>query len=427
MLRRLLASAAALFLAFASEPAFARAPDLAAAVEAGDAATLEALAGSERGDRALLARGALSALRQQDREAIAALRAAAASHALEDGERRNAWGALAGIYLRQTRFAEAVAAYEAGRAFGPDPDLATEASTVQSLAFARALADAAPMQASIDSGGEARIVRDAAQLARANATINGRAQEAVLDTGAGYSTASQSAAERLGLRFLEAQVTVGSATSEAVPARLAIADTLVMAGGRFRNVVFIVLPDAALSFAGGAYRIDAIVGLPVLLRFGRIEFVRDQAGEVLRHRSSRRLRQGDMNLLLDGLQPIALVRAEGANAPLRMFIDTGAGRSKLSPRAASEFPQLVESAVRRTTTIGGAGGELTDADALSIPHLTFTIGATSVRLDDVRVLSDSRNRRHGAIGQDLLRSGSGYAIDFGAMRFELLPARQSEN
>jgi len=330
--------------------------------------------------------------------------------------RAAAWQTLSGVYLRQSRFADAAAAMSAAAAFGIERDEATAAVNEQARVFAEALAEAPRMRAEVAASGETAITRDLAQLARAQTDINGVTIDAVLDTGASYSTITQSEAERMRLRFLDAHVTVGSSTGDA-DARLAIADTLTLAGGVFHDVVFIVLPDEALTFGGGAYKIGAIVGFPVLVELGRLEFALDDDQEHLRHRRSTRHAQP--NMILDGLQPVAEVEAPSANATLVMIIDTGARRTGFSMQAARDFPALVEGADTRTTTLGGAGGEITHEDALAIASLTINAGGRSVTLQDLRVTDNDRNQ-HGLIGQDLLRSGRGYVLDFDAMRFELL-------
>lgn len=414
MYRSLIAATAAVVLVFSS-PAGAQQPSLAAAIEANDAAALSSLS-QGRGREADLARGVLAALHRQDEAAIPDLRRAARSRTLSAELRFDAWQTLSGVYLRQSRFAEAAEALAAAAALGVERDAALTAANTQARLFAEALAQAPRMRATVAASGETAITRDLAQLARAPTTINGAEIEAVLDTGAAYSTIAHSVAERMGLHFLDARVTVGSATGDA-DAQLAIADTLTLAGGVFHDVVFIVLPDEALTFAGGAYKIEAIVGFPVLVEFGRLEFVHGDGREYLRH--SRSARSGESNMMLSGLQPIAAIRVPAVDATLTMIIDTGARRTGLSMRAARDFPALTQNAEARATTLGGAGGEITHNDALAIESLIVDAGGRTVTLRDVRVTENSLNR-HGLIGQDLLRSGRGYVLDFDAMRFELL-------
>lgn len=409
-------SIAGFFWLFALAPATAEPARLAAAIEANDAQVLTAAA--DGADETLLAQGVLAAWRGEDEAAAHDLQAAANGH-LPPTLRRSALLALAGVRFRQGLFADAADATEAAQALGAEAEPAREAAITQSRVFARALSGVTPMTWTVAEAGTVRIERDLAQLARADVAINSAPQQAVLDTGAGYSTIAQSAAERLGLRFLDAEVTVGSVSAEAVAARLAIADRLTLAGGEFRDVVFIVMPDAALTFAGGAYRIEAIVGLPVLRRLGRLEFARSEDGERLQHMRSPHQRGPESNMSLDGLRPVARISANGAQ--LSMLLDTGARRSALYQRAAQAHPQLVAESETRQTRIGGAGGEVTQ-DALSIPRLALDVAGAEVALEDVSVLPNARGDDDGVVGQDVMRAGRGYAIDFDAMRFELLDA-----
>jgi predicted aspartyl protease len=287
------AFAAAIF----ASAAHAQTPDLAAAIQNSDVAVIEAAAAGSTNEN-VLARGVLAGMRRQDDAALTDLRAAAQDQLLAAPLRRDAWMTAAGIYGRQSRFPEAVAAIEAANAAAPARDEDAARDTEQTLIFARALITVAPMQATIAASGQTELDYDMARLPRADVTINGRRQEAVLDTGANYSTITESVARSLGLRMLPDPITVGASGNDAVAGHLAVADTLVFAGGEFRDVVFIVLPDSALSFMGGVYRIPAIVGFPVLSALGRVEF----SGETLRHSRSGQTWSAESNVLFRDLK-----------------------------------------------------------------------------------------------------------------------------
>lgn len=414
-MKRLLAT---LFLIAVPLHAVAEAPDLMTALEASDIAALEEIAAVQTAE-GMIARGALAALRLQDEEALADLALAAEDEALPAGIRRAAWASAAGVYLRQGRFAEAAAAFEAADAAAPETDEARARSTAQAYEFARTAAGAAPMQATVADAGEAAITRDLAGLPRADGLINGALQDAVLDTGANYSTIMASVAESLGIRLLEGDISVGASGSDAVAGHIGIADTLNFAGAELTDVVFIVLPDESLSFAGGVYTIPAILGLPVFAALGRVSFEREGEDEWLRHRASDAGWNETSNLVFRGLSPIALVEANGH--PVRMFIDSGATNSHLTPLAADQYPALLAGAVSGSTEIGGAGGARVFEDISVIPSLTVNVAGTLVDLDNVHVLADAVDGRHGLMGQDILNATGGYVIDFGARRFELLP------
>jgi predicted aspartyl protease len=413
-MRTLIAASIVAALLLGSELASAQTVDLATALQNNDVAALEAASASPSSEAAL-ARGALAALRHQDEAALTDLNAAAADATLSPQLRRAAWMAAAAIYGRQSRFPETVAALEAADAAAPadNEDDATDAA--QTLLFARTLTSIAPMQANVAASGSVEIDYDMAHLPRADVTINGRRQEAVLDTGANFSTITESTARRLGLRMLPGDITVGATGNDAVAGHLGVADTLTIGGGEFRDVVFIVLPDSTLSFLGGLYRIPAIVGFPVLSSLGRLEF-RD---ETLSHSSSGARWSADSNLLLNGLDPLVLMTVNGNN--VRMFMDSGAQSTHLTPLATSDYPALLDGAERRDVRLGGAGGARTYEDAPVIAQIQVGVNGRSVAVEEVQVAGEADEGRHGVLGQDVLQHGSGYVIDFEAMRFELLP------
>jgi hypothetical protein len=201
---------------------------------------------------------------------------------------------------------------------------------------------------------------------------------------------------------------------------MAIADRVTLGGMEFENVVFGVFPDASLTFAGGAYSIEAIIGLPVLMELGRIE-IREQGGTGgLRYGPSPSDRTEAPNLLLNGLNPLVLVTAAAAEGPLLMTLDTGARTTQLTPHAAEAYPRLVADARTETGTIAGVGGERRDEIQI-IPRLDLSVDGFDIALRDVRLAAFARDARHGVLGQDVLRAGGGYALDFEALRFEILP------
>ncbi len=96
-------------------------------------------------------------------------------------------------------------------------------------------------------------------------TINGVPGIYTLDTGAGYSTVSESEAGRVGMRVLEiAAIPVAGFTGATAPvAKVAVAESLELGRIHFRNVPFLVLPDSAseglLAPRGGALGFQVLV------------------------------------------------------------------------------------------------------------------------------------------------------------------------
>jgi predicted aspartyl protease len=415
--------AALLVLVSSAAMAGATASNLVSAISTMNTTALASFA--RRGaaaNEARLARGVLAELSGQDGQGILDLRAAVESGQLSQDLRFAGLLELGGLYLRNQRFGEAVAAFEAADALdSPRTDDGVR-SLRRGLANARTLAGLAPMTSAVTSAAVVPLQRDSMDFARAWIEIDGQAQQAIVDTGAANSVVSASTAQRLGLRLLDGEGGVTSAGIGDLAARFAMANVVRFAGMEFHNVPFIVLTDAALRFPDdeGPKQLDAIVGLSVLRRLGRIEVHATHTGEQLRSTPPGRRRARDSNLLLAGTLPIVLVRVKGASRALRMALDTGANRTALAPDTLNAFPALAADSTTGKSGMAGAGGVVLDDAARIIRHVDLQVGRRTVGLSKVAVAPGPGNC-DGTLGQDVLRSGSGYVIDFGAMRVELLP------
>ena len=71
--------------------------------------------------------------------------------------------------------------------------------------------------------------------------------------------------------------------------------------------------------------------------------------------------------------------------------------------------------------MGGAGGSVTDEEALKVPTVELSVQGKPFRLTGVSVMSKSPSDRDGAFGQDLLRQGPGFSLDFENMQFDVTP------
>lgn len=423
---RYLTATAIIGLALASVCANADPARLLAAFNANDVIALEALSGSAATPQERkLATGAVLALRRQDAAAVAMLTPVSRSTASPE-VRATAYLALASVDLRDGRYRDCYAAIRTASRLSPR---SVNASERQTMAFVRALAAVKPMRLLRFASGTLAITRDKAGLSRVPVRIDGYTEDAVLDTGANFSTISASAAKRAGIRMLSRAASVASSTEQAVATRLGIARRLRVGHALLANVVFIVLPDSALTFANGAYKIDAIVGLPVFMALGRIGFVTSGARSTFVY---GRLPAGPAgadrstypNLLLSGLQPLLLVHVPGAGPALRMVVDTGANATLFSHNAVTDAPALLTHADGHVLRLRGAGGAETDRQALRLPTVTLIIGGTGFKLHDVSVTSRAEAGSDGAIGQDVFRQGSRLTLDFYAMRLTIAKTAQ---
>jgi len=371
--------------------------------------------------RAALARAVLDIYSGRDAVAIDALEALTAAGRLDAALRFVAFRTLAHVDLRNQRYVRAAGALEAALASPVLPDGDALEEVADDLRFARAHRTVRPMTMTVGNAESVALVRDVMDLPRASVDINDRRVDAILDTGASDSVVSISTARRLRLRVSSFQGGV-AADGRPVVARFAVAETLAFAGRSFRNVPFIVLPDDAVNVPlgdGVVGRFEPIIGLSVLRKLGRIEI------ESLENRETLRVGvpvAGEMepNLLLPEGLPLVRVRAGDRDTELRMSLDTGSNRTSLTPETIAANPGLAGEAIRGRVGMASAAGVRSDDAGSIIPRLALKLGAATVPLSKVPVAPGPR-RCDGTLGQDVLRSGGGYAIDFNRMTIELLP------
>lgn len=399
-------------LAFVLAPAWAGPSPVPAGIAARDVLRLEALAQSAASpDERRLADGAALSLRHKDEAALAALLPLSQSAADKD-IRAAACLALADVYLRQSRYADTHAVLQCAQ------DLSGTLLTgeaLQALRYTAILASEKPMALARSVTGRLDARRDSAGLIRVPVAINGRAQDAVIDTDSSFSILSESAAARLGVRVLEKGATILTSTEPDLPMHLGIADELKFGDAVFSHVVFAVLPDKAMRFAH-RYKMDVVVGLPVFVALGRIEFANEGGWESLTY-GARPGAASDANVILSGLDPFALVKAEKTGVLLRLAIDSAASNSMLNATALKDFPALGEGALPGSTRWEGGGGARTDNKARTLYRLNLSVAGRPIVLKHVDILSLEEPDRHGLIGQDLLKQAKRWALDFTAMSF----------
>jgi predicted aspartyl protease len=404
-----LAILASLLLIVASPAARADPAAIGAAIAKTDLEALrrEAAAGTEA-DRRLADAIALSWTGRDDEAAIA-LKAAATMQPVQALRAAALWE-LMSLYARKGDFAAAVSAGEAASQLDlPSP------SVQQALDFFRGLTSVPPTRALTKPSGRADVKRDLAGLMRAQVTVGGVSAGTILDTGANFSTITESLAARMGLRMLEAKVSVGTASRAAVASRLGIADRLTIGGAEFSNVVFIVLPDKDLSFASGAYKIEAILGMPVFLEMGRIGVIKVKDKESFVFGDEAPLvASAKRNILYNGMAPLLGLGVDVAGKPERllMLLDSGAQKTSFEGRLLRDYPALVDGAATVTSRRGGAGGTVTSDETRRIAKLGVKIGEKSVDLTNADVHETLNEERHGILGLDALRGG--FVIDWRA-------------
>lgn len=159
----------------------------------------------------------------------------------------------------------------------------------------------------------------------------------VFDTGAGISTIMESFARKLDLQFLPgATVPIRSGiTGIATQSQLAVAKELRIGTTVVKHALFLVFPDSALTFGGGVYKIQGIIGFPIIKELGTLGFRKD----TLDIQPSITTGQ-PRNLAADILKPYIFLQHKGRLLPFAF--DTGAMQTIFSNRFYTQHKEWID-------------------------------------------------------------------------------------
>jgi len=389
--------------------------------DAGDVFALERLGTASADARmSAIAKARIAAARLRADQAVALAGPIARDAGTPPAHRARAWSVLADAAFTAGDYADAAAAVDGWMtALEQNKAPQKERDDAQRLGvLARALSNAPAQAVESLTPTRAATRRDKVGLSRADATVNGRVQEAVLDTGAGLSVVSQSTATRLGLRILDAAATIDSASRDAVPTRIGVADRFAFAGLELRNVAFLVLDDPQLELpVPGGYTIEAIIGFPVLREFKRLRFER---GGALVAEAVKPAQPSTENLRI--VASALYVEASLRDVPVALHLDTGGPRSFLSSRFAGRHPHFADGLSQQDERMAGAGGATTRRVA-RISDATLDLAGTHATLPELTIVTqdgdDVQAQNFGLMGGDVLDQFESWTLDFEAMTFEL--------
>ena len=189
-------------------------------------------------------------------------------------------------------------------------------------------------QQTVEFGPPARVQarRNPLGLWEVPVEVNSQRGEWIFDTGANYSTVSESEARRLGLTIREVSGSVADFVGTEHPTRLAVAGELRFGTARFRNVVFLVMADQLLYISPAQYQMRGILGLPVMRAMESVDFSADGAITFGRGTPEARV---PANLFFDRLNAVVQVGHSGHN--VQMMLDTGAVTTVLYPSMLEAF------------------------------------------------------------------------------------------
>jgi predicted aspartyl protease len=219
--------------------------------------------------------------------------------------------------------------------------------------------------------------RDQQGLWDVSVEVNSQRGEWIFDTGANYSTVSESEARRMGLAIREVSGYTRDLGGGKHPTRLAVAGELRFGSARLHNVVFLVLADQSLIFSA-LQSIHGILGLPVMRALECVEVSAD--GAITFGKAAPAARD-PANLFFDGLNPIVQVGHAGHN--VQMMLDTGAVTTFLYPSILDAFAPWERDQLKGANGPAGGSGQ---RQADLVPFIQLEPAGRTVYLERVGLL-----------------------------------------
>ena len=275
-----------------------------------------------------------------------------------------------------------------------------------------ALQDVKPQSLFKSSTSFIRITHDLAGLINIPLQTGGASGSFIFDTGANISTITETYAQKLNLTILpRATVNVaGSFNGISTLAQLGIAKVLKIGQVSVRNVVFLVFPDSTLTFAGGAYKINGIIGFPVIRALEEIILTKD----TLTIPATPETAQGRHNLASDGLTPLIYLNYSGTCLPFTF--DSGAQSSLFNINFYNRFKDRIDKDAKSDSLrLGGAGGSK-DIKTITAAKVCLNLGSSIYCFPSAQISLDTITGNdkfyYGNIGLDLVSQFSEVTFNF---------------
>lgn len=367
-----------------------------------------------------LTAGALAAAFNDPRKAEVELQAAIRT-AEEPEDKDAARGLLAAMYARAGQARQALAQIDGliaqqGGGDGGDDDGALRD------ARARLAALAGYPEQSVAARGFSRLrySRQEDHIA-IPLRVNGKAASFGMDTGAALSVVSESAAHALGMELHGERFEMSDAVGQKLPCRVALAAELTVGRFQLRNVAFCALPDDQPGFEDVPQMERGLIGLPVLLAFGRIHWTDDGALEIGGPEAKRNLAKA--NLCLNGGD--IMLEAGIGGRRVGLALDTGNPETFLFREFAADFPDVMKSAATTERHELQSLGESVAIESRTLPKLELRVAGRVTALESLPVLMQASAAEclgcSGNAGLDLFAHARRVTLDFQAMRLIVEP------
>jgi predicted aspartyl protease len=239
----------------------------------------------------------------------------------------------------------------------------------------------------------------------------------ILDTGANHSILIRSEAERLHLKVLSAGIALGTSTDAKLKADIAVAPLLKIENLEYRNVVFLVVPDAAFTMKD--FQIRGILGYPIFSGMGAMTTF---TGHIIDVPAIVPDSEVD-DIAFDGNDILTKIKVNGHAVLCR--IDTGADHTVFYKSYYERYKTEVEKAgTLHVTKIAGGGGIRT-FKGYSLPHVDLELAGHTITLPRVTMFTGPvipQDYLMCNLGLDAFKGFKSYTINLHSMALSMVDA-----
>jgi hypothetical protein len=232
----------------------------------------------------------------------------------------------------------------------------------------------------------------------------------VFDTGAGISCVTDTYAKKLKIKIVSREpINVQGGTGAANSVRIGLVPKLSFGNITVENAVFLVFPDSAFSFAGGAYTINGIIGFPIIEALDLIAMEEDSIYIPQTVPVNPKLHH---NFAFIQMSPIIYLRVFDQELPC--LFDTGDSDFSFTKTFYDQFSSQLNGEFQQLKK-AGAGGAVEYKALVAKPFHIFAGGQDIL---PAHIVVDTENDHvvgneiYGNIGQGLIKKFKRTTIDF---------------
>ena len=238
----------------------------------------------------------------------------------------------------------------------------------------------------------------------------------VFDTGAGFSSVTESTAREMNLKILADSFQVSGSTNNLEYTKIAVADQLQMGNMMYENVIFQVLKDELLEVPEENIKIKGVLGfheisaLPAMKIYNKTNIL-----EILP--AKKHSESSNMMFTRDWQMIVS------ANDSLLLFLDTGAAWSSLSLNYYNSNKNDIENTGTSSTKLVRGMGGSKEFPIYSLTDFPVKINTSTTILPEIPVFvqpkSANQNEYDGILGQDIINQYDYMLLNFKNMYFSL--------